>query len=86
MMGGMKLKLQYRLWHIFALTAAVGLLCAFPFIGFVVVGTALVLLLANAITLGFLLFCSLGLALIAKTTEWFTDILMRRSRGTGIQD
>jgi hypothetical protein len=86
MMGGMRFKLQYRLWHVFALTAAVGLLCAFPSIPFVVAGTSLVLLLAYTITLGFLLFCRIGLALIGNTTERFTKILMRRSRGTGTQD
>ena len=85
-MSEMTFKLQFRLWHIFALTAVVGLLCAFPSVRFVAAGTLGILLLAYAITLGCLLICRLGLAMAIKATEWICNAVTRRTRATPVRD
>ena len=47
----MEFKLQFRLWHLFALTAIIAALCAVPPLGLVSAGVLLVSLVAYALDL-----------------------------------
>jgi hypothetical protein len=74
----MQFKLQFRLWHLFALVTIAGVLCAFEPLRWGVAGTLVVVLLAYALTLGFLLLCRASLALVAIISEEMSAVLKRR--------
>jgi len=74
----MQFKLQFRLWHLFALTAIIAAICAVPPLGLVSAGVLLVSLMAYALTYGFLWLCRAIFVLLETCVQETARILLRR--------
>ena len=73
----MQFKLQFRLWHLFALTAIICVLCAVPPLGLVSAGVLLVSLMAYALTYGFLWRCRAIFVLLEMCVQEAAWVLLR---------